>query len=188
VGTRAYIEVAPVHRNRYIRHEILGVPIEEIAKEDNVGLETVARSIEAVKIQKHYVGLDSLEASESEIVVNLKTMKQKAIERALDAERKVYVQTGPQAGEVLATEPDHEVQLKAVETITEITKAVLSRHAKGNSQTVNVGVGVGVSNSFTSFEDRLRDVKKRMGITENGLPPAVIDIAPEKAATDGNTP
>lgn len=184
--TRAYIEVSPVHRNRYIRHEILGMSLEDIAKEDNVGLGTVVRSIEVVKIQKHYVGLESLEASESEIVVNLKTMKQKAIERALEAERKVYVESGPDAGEVLTVEPDHEVQLRAVESITEISKAVLSRHAKGNSQTVNVGVGVGVTNNFTSFEDRLRDVKKRMETPENGLPPAVIDIAPEKAA-NGNT-
>jgi hypothetical protein len=184
VGTRAYIEVSPVHRNRYIRHEVLGLSIEDIATEDKVTPATVIKSIETVKIQKHYVGLESLEATESEIVVNLKDKKQRAIERALDAEKKVYVESGSQAGEVLAVEPDYETQLKAVETITEITKAVLSRHAKGNSQVVNVGVGV--NNTFTSFEDRLRDIKKKME-PENGLPPAsVIDIAPEKVA-NGNT-
>ena len=187
MAKRSYIEISPLHRNRYVKHEVLGLSIDDIATEDNVTPATVIKSIETVKIQKHFLGLESLEASEAAIVIDMRPLKQAAIERGLTAEKKIYIEHGEGAGEVIAVEPDHEIQLAAVDRLTEMTKTVMARHIKGNSQTVNVNTGIGITNTFTSFEDRLREVKKKMEPAVE-LPPAnVIDVAPEKVESGNPT-
>jgi hypothetical protein len=170
--------------------------IDDIAKQDKVKPGTIEESLRCVEAQNQIFGVQSLENNTIEVISHLKDLEKQALEEALTAEKYVYSNNSANAGEVIAAEPDHDTRLRAVGQITEKTKSVMLRHAKGNTQNthVNVGVGVGVSNGeSTNFESRLRDlVKKRQQLqaaSENELPVGgeILDVTPEreKLAVDG---
>lgn len=182
----AFIPVSKMHRWRHARFKS-GMSIEEIAKQDKRSVLTIEESIRTVEAQAQIYGIAALETNTIEIVSHVKDLEKQALTEALLAERNVYG-TGDNVGAVIASEPDHEIRLKAVSEITEKTKAVMSRHTKGNTQTtqVNVGVGVGVhTDGATNFEARLRDIVKKRQLNagnpgELAAGGNVIDIIPEK--------
>src|SRR5271156_5827308 len=167
--------------------------IEEIAKQDKRSVLTIEQSIRLVEAQAQIYGVNALEVSTIEVISSAKELEKQALKEALVAEKNIYADNGPNAGQVIASEPDHDIRLKAVSEITEKTKAVISRHTKGNTQTtqVNVGVGVGVhTDGATNFESRLREIVKKRHTEQPELPAAgVIDIVPEKEklSVDGST-
>src|SRR5271156_7110060 len=161
--------------------------IEEIAKQDKRSVLTIEQSIRLVEAQAQIYGVNALEVSTIEVISSAKELEKQALKEALVAEKNIYADNGPNAGQVIASEPDHDIRLKAVSEITEKTKAVISRHTKGNIQTtqVNVGVGVGVhTDGATNFESRLREIvkKRQLGASQSELSAGgnVIDVIPEK--------
>lgn len=183
---------------RHARHKVLGMTVEEIAKQDRVGIRAVEESIRNVELYNSLNSLEALELGETEVILFNKEVEKVVLADALKAEKKVYAEGGENAGEVIASEPDYDTRLKAVDSITKKAQAIFARHAKGNSINTNVSVGVGITeNNGMSFEDRLREVYKRRQDAQNSLPvqngelPAgeVIDLVPEKvkAPVDGNT-
>jgi hypothetical protein len=187
VNKDAFIPVSKLHRWRHARYKS-GMSVEDIAKQDKKTILTIEESIRMVEAQAQIYGIAALESSTIEIVSHVKDLEKQALTEALLAEKNVYAHAGDNVGEVIASEPDHEIRLKAVSEITEKTKAVMSRHAKGNTQTtqVNVGVGVGVhTGGATNFESRLRDIVKKRQL--NAANPGelatggnIIDVIPEK--------
>jgi hypothetical protein len=187
VNKDAFIPVSKLHRWRHARFKS-GMSIEDIAKQDKKTTGTIEESIRTVEAQAQIFGIAALESSTIEVVSHVKDLEKQALTEALLAEKNVYAHTGDNAGDVIASEPDHEIRLKAVSEITEKTKVVMSRHAKGHTQTtqVNVGVGVGVhTDGATNFESRLREIvkKRQLNAANSGELAAdsnVIDVIPEK--------
>lgn len=187
--------MSPKHQWRYARSES-GMSLEEIAKADKVAIATVEESVNMVRAQNKIFGIEALEASTIEIIQANKALEKQALSDALLAERYVYGH-GDNAGEVVASEPDHDIRLRAVSEITEKTKAVMAKHAKGNSTNVQVGVGVGVgvtNNDPTNFETRLRDIQKKRRVevvSQSELPAGAptLEVVPEreKLAVDGGS-
>jgi hypothetical protein len=163
--------------------------LEEIAKEDGVKVATIERSLKDVEAQSSMFNMDALEASQTEIIMFNQEMEKMALHDSLQAEVKVYGTTPDTQGEVIATEPNYEVRLRASEILTEKTKAIISRHVKGTSVNNNLNVGIVNNNqpSGNTFEDRLREVLRNRSLeltapVQNDLPAGVVlDIAVEKA-------
>lgn len=168
--------------------------MEEIAKADKVSVRTIEESISYVEAQNQMLGIAALEVNTIEVIGHVKELEKQALVEALTAEIPVWG-TGDAVGEIVASTPDHDTRLRAVGEITEKTKAVMMRHAKGNTNTtqVNVGVGVGVSNNeATNFETRLREIQKtrRLNVVSQSELPAganTLEVVPEreKLAVDG---
>jgi hypothetical protein len=187
VSERTYIAVSDLHRYRYARHKVMGLTIEEIAKEDGVKISTIESSVKIVAAQQSMYTMDALETSQIEVINFSKDLEKLALHDSLQAEIKVYGNTPETQGEVVATEPDYDVRLRASAIITDKVKAIISRHVKGNTQNTQVNVGI-VNNQPTgnTFEDRLRAVLSKRELppsVQNDLPAdvEVLDIAVEKA-------
>jgi hypothetical protein len=187
--------VSKTHRWRHARAKA-GMSIEDIARQDKVKPEQIETSIRLVEAQAQLFGIQSVETDTIELVSHVKEIEKMAVTEALVAEKRVYAHEGENAGEVIASEPDHEIRLRASEGLTEKIKAVMVRHVKGHTQNtnVNVGVGVGISaGESTNFESRLRDIvkKRQLSTSQTELPAGgnVIEIVPEKEKTvvDGST-
>lgn len=170
--------------------------LDDIAKQDKITVESIERSIKLVEAQAQLFGIQSVETNTVELVTHVKEIEKQAITEALIAEKNVYAHEGENAGEVIASEPDHEIRLRASEGLTEKIKAVMVRHVKGHTQNTNVNVGVGVgvtTGESANFESRLREIVKKRQLTasQNELPAGgnVVDIVPEKEKTvvDGST-
>lgn len=170
--------------------------IEDIARQDKIKPESVEASIRLVEAQAQLFGIQSVETNTIELVTHVKEIEKQAVTEALTAEKHVYAHAGENAGAVIASEPDHEIRLRASEGLTEKIKAVMIRHVKGNTQNTNVNVGVGVgitTGESANFESRLREIvkKRQLNVSQNELPAGgnVVDIVPEKAKTvvDGST-
>jgi hypothetical protein len=192
VSRKGYLPASDLHRYRFARHKVLGTPIEDIAKEDGVKVSTIESSIRDTEARNAMYSLDALEASQTEVVMFNKDLEKMALHDSLQAEKKIYAESGEHVGQVIASEPDYDVRLQASQIITEKTKAIISRHVKGTSVSTQVNVVNSNNPSTNTFEDRLREVLKRRenpALVQNDLPAnAVIDIAVEKAqdATSGD--
>jgi hypothetical protein len=179
ITKKPYIAMSPIHRARYAKKTALGMSVEEISKEERVSIETVARSIRDVEVHNSMFGVESLEQSGIEVILAQKELEKNVLAEALTAEKIIYSEAEDTLGEILATEPDHDVRLRAFDAVTKRTAAVLSRHSKGGV-TVNTNVGVGVVDAANglSYEERLREVLRRRDPVSDGLPAGdVIDVA-----------
>lgn len=148
---------------------------EQLAKEEGVDERYIQQSIAKVEAYRALNTLEELEASQVEVVLFNKDLEKLAIRGALQAVTEIR----DDKGKVIGKSPDHETRLKGVEVLAKITDNLIGAKAKptqANNQTnVNVfagpgGGGVGIA----TFEDRLREVKKKRAQLEQNNP--VIDI------------
>lgn len=172
-----------VHQMRYVKNKVLAMSTEQIAKEENVGVVSVQRSISQVEAYRALSTADETEISQTEIVLFNKDIEKLALRRALMAE------TVTEDGKRI---PDFDRQLHASEILTDKAKNVMDANAKkvaaaataaaaqGSGTNVNItNVNSSGSIGIATFEDRLREVKKkRSGELEQNtktLPAEVID-------------
>lgn len=185
-----FIPVGAVHRYRYARFKA-GVSLEEIARVDKVKPLTVDESIRMCKAQEQIFGIDALETHTIEIITSAKDLEKQALAEALTAESQVFGHTDDTAGQVIASVPNHEARMRAFDSLTKRTTAIMARHVKGPTTNHNVNVGVGVISSHgggaTNFEERLREVtRRRQQLTagENALPAGdILDVEAEESAS-----
>lgn len=159
--------IAPgqIHQLRYVKHKMLGVSIEEIAKEDGVGEKYVLQSISRVETYRSLNTVDAVKAAQAEVLLFNQDLQKIAVRNGLSAKIKVYDE---KTGELVREDEDHETQLKTVTVMKDMAESLIKSEQKvtpPSQQNVNVnvlasgGTAVGVS----TFEDRLREVKRKMG-------------------------
>lgn len=164
--------------------------VEDIAIADKVKPKAVEESVRMCKAQEQVYGIDALETHTIEIITSAKALEKQAISEALTAETQVFGHTEDTAGEVIASVPNHEVRLRAIDSLTKRTTAIMARHVKGPTTHHNVNVGVGVvaghGGGSTNFEERLREVTRRRQLTTgaNVLPVGdIVDVEAEESTT-----
>lgn len=170
---RTTLPPTSLHHLRYVKNKILGVSTELIAKEEGVDEKYVLRSISQVEAYNAMNTMDDLRISQVEVVLFNAKLEKAALHSALQAETKIL----NDKGKVIAREPNHEIRLKGVEMMTEISKNLIMAEARSNSPSgtnvqVNVG-GMGTTVGIATFEDRLREVKKKRSELEQKNPPAL---------------
>jgi hypothetical protein len=182
-----FIPVGNTHRYRFARFNA-GISVEEIAKTDKVKPTAIEESIRLCKAQEQIYGINALETHTIEIITSAKDLEKQAIAEALTAETQVFGHTEDTAGEVIASVPNHEVRMRAMDTLTKRTSAIMARHVKGPTTNHNVNVGVGVvaghGGGATNFEERLREVTRRRQLTTgaNVLPVGdIVDVEAEES-------
>ena len=159
--------------------------LDEIAEFDGVGQETIKGSIKAVEAYRSKFGIDSMQRSQMETVINAQPLEAIAISEGLKATKTVM------QGDKAITVPDHSARN---DTIRSINQKVSNLQPKGKSSVatqVNVGIGVqsqpspGQSGGAFSYEDRLRAVQqKRSQLTEGAIEEEERKQEEEKAADD----
>jgi hypothetical protein len=160
---RTLITPTSLHHLRYVRYKSLGLSIEDIAKEDKVDPSAIQRSITQVETYYAMNTMEDLRSSEIEVMLFNKELKKLAISSALQAEIRTYDATGTK---LVHKDPDHLTRLKAVDALIEIGKNLISAEARinqgpTNPTNVQVNVASGGTVGVATFEDRLREVRKK---------------------------
>jgi hypothetical protein len=166
--------IAPteVHRLRFAKNKLLGMSVEQLAKDEGIEERYIRQSIEKVEAYRALNTLEELEASQVEVVLFNRDLEKLAIRGSLTAVTEVR----DDKGKILYKLPDHETRLKGVEVLAKITDNLIGAKARAvnSGSTTNVNIlnagnsgGVGIA----TFEDRLREVKKkRAQLEEQNLP------------------
>lgn len=145
-----------VHFQRWEKNKG-GKSIDEIAKEESVTPETVRRSLESVQLYRQRNTHENLNISLIEVLREVKHDILGAIQRGLNA-NVVFEENGKKR-----TEPDHNIQLKAVAEVRQLATVV---QPKGGGPQVTVGVAVSgqptrvASTGYIGMEDRLREIRQ----------------------------
>jgi len=161
-----------VHLARHYRHRSVGKPLDIIAKEDGVTEVTVRRSVMLIDRYNSLINTESMIRSEARIVMVTSTLQEEAIKSALTAKKIIRDQDGKEIKRL--TEPDHEIQLKAVDVVTDKAKAATP---KGPGINLNVGVnnsspGPAIPATVITFEDRVREIQRRRNNEQHQIPAA----------------
>ena len=162
-----------IHRLRYVKNKSLGMSTEQISREEGIQEKYIKQSIAAVEAFKALTTLEELESSQVEVVLFNKDLEKLALRNALQAKTVIY---NEKTGKKVSEEPNHEIQLEAVKVIADITDNLVGSKYKGvpgGGSTTNVNIlnapgsaGVGIA----TFEDRLREVKRKRGLLEQTNP------------------
>ena len=161
-----------IHRVRYVKNKTLGMSTEQIAREEGIQEKYIKKSIADVEAFKALTTLEELESSQVEVVLFNKDLEKLALRNALQAKTVIY---NEKTGKKISEEPNHEVQLEAVKVIADITDNLVGSKkgfpAGGSTTNVNIlnapgSAGVGIA----TFEDRLREVKRKRGLLEQNNP------------------
>lgn len=185
---RTFISPNGIHHLRYVRNKVLGMSIEKIAEEDGVDEKYIKKSISQVEAYHAMNTMDDLKTSQVEVVLFNAEMEKLAIHNALQAEDKVY---SPE-GELLDRRPNHEIQLAAVKVVKDIAESLLGSSAKvpllpsTNTTQVNIMTGGSTGIGIATFEDRLREVKRKR--TEQNILPASSSEETEEVRPDWEGP
>lgn len=172
MSQKLLLSPSEVHRVRYAKNKILGMSTEQLAREEGIDEKYIKKSIAMVEAFRAMVTIEDLEASQVEVVLFNKDLEKIALRDALQAKTTIFSNDGKKISE----EPNHEIRLSAVKEIREITDSLIGSKNKGgggggNNVNVNVlnapgGSGVGIA----TFEDRLREVKRKRGLLEQNNP------------------
>src|SRR5208337_106874 len=162
-----------IHRLRYVKNKSLGMSTEQISREEGIQEKYIKQSIAAVEAFKALTTLEELESSQVEVVLFNKDLEKLALRNALQAKTVIY---NEKTEKKVSEEPNHEIQLEAVKVIADITDNLVGSKYKGvpaGGSTTNVNIlnapgsaGVGIA----TFEDRLREVKRKRGLLEQTNP------------------
>jgi hypothetical protein len=161
-----------IHRVRYVKNKSLGMSTEQIAREEGISERFIKQSIASVEAFKALTTLEELESSQVEVVLFNKDLEKLALRNALQAKTVIYNEA---TGKKISEQPNHEIQLEAVKVIADITDNLVGSKkgvpAGGSTTNVNIlnapgSAGVGIA----TFEDRLREVKRKRGLLEQNNP------------------
>jgi hypothetical protein len=159
---RTAVSPNSLHRLRYVKNKVLGLSIEQIAKEEKVKEENILRSISLVESYYAMNTMEELRASQVEVVLFNAELEKAALCSALQAETKIFHE---KTGKLISREPNYDVRLKGVEMLVEIGKNLITADARSNAPSNNTQVNVNVAGGSTvgvaTFEDRLREVRKK---------------------------
>ena len=159
---RTAVSPNSLHRLRYVKNKVLGFSIEQIAKEEKVKEENILRSISLVESYYAMNTMEELRASQVEVVLFNAELEKAALCSALQAETKIFHE---KTGKLISREPNYDVRLKGVEMLVEIGKNLITADARSNAPSNNTQVNVNVAGGSTvgvaTFEDRLREVRKK---------------------------
>jgi hypothetical protein len=189
VGNRLLLAPSEIHRVRYVKNKSLGMSTEQLAREEGISERFIKQSIAAVEAFKALTTLEELESSQVEVVLFNKDLEKLALRNALQAK----TITRDDKGKKVAEEPNHEIQLEAVKVIADITDNLVGSKYKsvptGSTTNVNIlnapgGAGVGIA----TFEDRLREVKRKRGLLEQNNPPMSSSESDEDSEIEEVTP
>lgn len=169
-----------VHLARHYKHRSVGKPLDVIAKEDDVTQKTVRRSVMLIDRYNALVNVESMVRSEARLVMVTATLQEAAIKRALTANKIIRDSDGKEIEEL--TEPDHDIQIKAIAAVTDKSKAITP---KGGGINLNVGVnnsnsGPAIPATVITFEDRVREIQRRRD--EQRQIPAASEVTDVEAA------
>ena len=170
----------PRHEERFHRHTVLGKPIEDIAKEDGVSVDTIRRSITAVQIARAMSNREDMERVQFQTIISVADKERRALDAALDAKTK-------------DGNPDHATRIGAS---LAITKKIEALQPKGRGIQVGVQVNGGGNGSSeqkspevlvhsqraTSFEEIMRKLDAE---EVKALPESQPEVLPPAAETDG---
>lgn len=164
---------------RYHRHKILGLPLEEIARQDKVTVETIRTSVLAVQMARGLANREEMELTQFSTIIELQELERKALTSALTAETE-------------KKKPDHNVRLRASEIINEKIAAL---QPKGRGMPIQVGVQVNngqpssvdptpvrVAARATSFEEIVRKLdaeRENLVLPEQIADPPIIEADPD---------
>lgn len=180
-----------IHYDRFLKNRN-GQSFKEIAEAERVSEKTVRDSVKNVEIYQMRTAVEYANHNLGAIIVNATPLASDAINEALQATDEVEV-TDKDGKKTTKITPDHSTRLRAVETITEIAKAIQPK-SPGPSTHVQVGVGVGANagikatGSFVNMEARMRELRAGIKATpqlEGSVQPGVIEgVAEEELAMD----
>jgi len=175
-----------IHKSRYTKARVQGRSIAEIAEEEGVTEATINSSITAYELWREGNSEENVRLVQGSVVLANVEHEKEALRRALKAKRKEVIEVEGEVekdGEMVKETvqkvvevDDHDVQLRAVEMITQKAEVVLPKKGTSINNTTNLGLGFVQQGSGgaigISFEDRLRKIQeKRRGL----LPPAEVE-------------
>ena len=172
MANRLLLAPNEIHRVRYVKNKTLGMSTEQIAREEGIQEKYIKKSIADVEAFKALTTLEELESSQVEVVLFNKDLEKLALRNALQAKTVIY---NEKTGKKISEEPNHEIQLEAVKVIADITDNLVGSKkglpVGGSTTNVNIlnapgSAGVGIA----TFEDRLREVKRKRGLLEQTNP------------------
>lgn len=189
------VEYTDLAQSRYIRVKKLGYTPDDLAKEEGVSVETINKSIARYEVAKSLRSMEQVAEGQASIVAAVNHLETKAIAGALEAQTFAYDAYGKPVKDGKGnpiTVPDHEIRLRAVDTVNKKIEAIQPKSRGG----VNVAVGVGVNatpvggQTAPRFEDRLRILKEKRLMLN--APPVeegnVIDAAASPEGIDDQAP
>jgi hypothetical protein len=176
VAQRLLLAPSEIHRLRFAKNKILAMSTEQIAKEEGIGESCIKQSIARVEAYRALNTIEALEASQVEVILFNSEVQKRALRNGLMATTVFTDKDGK-----VSREPDYETQLQCLNIMERMTKNLLGSKPGGAplpSSTTNVnivnaagGAGVGI----LTFEDRLREVKRKRALIDQGLPVSTED-------------
>lgn len=176
---RPIIAPTDTHRLRFVKNKLLGMSTEQIAKEEGINEKYIKQSIAKVESYRALHTLDELEASQVEVILFNKDLQKIAIRNGLQATTQIILKEKDAEGnenEKIVEVKDVGMQLRTVEVIAKMTDNLMGSRARSlPQQTTNVNIlnaGGGTGVGIATFEDRLREVKRKRGQLEQQALPA----------------
>jgi hypothetical protein len=176
----------PLDCSRFYRYHELGMAIADIAREDNVSTIRVRGSLNNVRAYRGRFSSQAALHSQAETVVKMAELERAALALALTATEKVEIEDDD--GTTRTEEvPNHEIQLRASEILTQKTEVIQPKVSKGISIMQQTGIlappqGAALPPRGYSIEERLRELQaKRQGLLPAVQEPPAVQPSPIEA-------
>src|SRR6185312_6283289 len=136
---------SPLDQIRWLKHTHSGLRVEEIAEQEGVSPTAIKKSIEKYERVRMVLTRDEMEAEQIGILKANAKLRQKALADALTARKIEVVMDGKGKNQIVDVGPDHDIQLRAVQTEISLISALMP---KGG---IKVGVAVQNNGGGKSF-------------------------------------
>ena len=145
--------------------------VDEIATQTGCNLAQVQDSLQRYEMARAEVSNEEVDMAINQTVLKSMEATQKVFSEALRAKH-VNVTYDKNNKKIKQTLPDHATRLKAVDTIKNLMDAVRPKGGgitvNANTQVNNGNGGIPVAPRSFDFEARLRDIRERKGLKNDG--------------------